>query len=276
MPRLAHELPALHQWAQEILDETQSHFLACVGSRPAWLKAPGDFATKADLDIEAFLRRRLTEATGIPVLGEETGGTLGTDPVWVVDPIDGTANFAAGNPLCAILVSLLIDAQPVLGLTAVPVLHRRLSAIAGGPLLVDGTPMPPLRDSSNLTAQVGFSSVASPDDSSFPSMVRQGLLARLAETYLRPRITGSVGVDLAFVAQGIFGGAVSLSPHVWDNAAGVALIRAAGGVVTGVDGEEWTADSEGVVAGTRSAHAAIMDAIRQTTTEVKTSGKDRR
>ena len=64
--------------------------------------------------------------------------------------------------------------------------------------------------------------------------MRHGLLVELTRTYLRPRITGSVGIDLAYTAAGIFGGAVSFSPNIWDNAAGIFLCQAAGATVTEV------------------------------------------
>jgi len=247
--------------AEAVTDDAEAMFLAGVGADPAELKQPGDFATEVDLTIEAHLRQMLTQFTGIPVLGEEAGGSYNHDAVWIVDPIDGTANYAAGNPMCSILISLVVDDRPVAAVTSMPLLHRRVTAFEGSPVMVNGRAMKPLSEVDQLVAQVGFSSVASQQRSQFPSLLRQGLLSELAETYLRPRITGSVGVDLAFAAQGIFGGAVSFSPHVWDNAAGVMLVRAAGGVVTDIEGNDWTPSSVGVVAGTARAHAAIMSTM---------------
>lgn len=247
--------------AEAVVAEAERIFLRGLGADPFELKPAGDFATQVDLEIERFLRRHLSETTGIPVYGEESGGPIHQSPVWVVDPIDGTANYAAGNPMCSILVSLLVEGQPVVAVTAIPVLGRRLTAWEGSPLLVNGKAVTPQRNPDKRIAQIGFSSVASPSNSQYPSLVRQGLLSLLAETYLRPRITGSVGVDLAFTAQGIFGGAVSFSPHVWDNAAGVMLVRAAGGVVTDTSGNTWTPESPGVVAGGAAAHAAILSTM---------------
>ncbi|RNE49760.1 inositol monophosphatase [Corynebacterium alimapuense] len=254
----ARELLAI---AEAVADDAEAMFLAGVGADPAALKNPGDFATEVDLAIEAYLRQALTQLTGIPVLGEESGGVLDHHAVWVVDPIDGTANYAAGNPMCSILIALLVEDQPVVALTSIPLFNRRLTAYTGSPVMVNGQPVPPLAEVDPLNAQIGFSSIASQVRSTFPSLLRQGLLAELSATYLRPRITGSVGIDLAFTAQGIFGGAVSFSPHVWDNAAGVMLMRAAGGVVTDTEGNEWTPASIGVVAGTPRAHEAIMSTM---------------
>lgn len=249
--------------AEAAVSAAERKFIRGLGADPHEIKGRGNFATKVDLEIEEQLRLTLSAQTGIPVYGEENGGDLHRDRVWIVDPIDGTANYAAGNPLCAILLSLLVHGQPVVAVSSLPMLGRRLSAHESSPLYLNGRALEPLRDPDKMIAQIGFSSVASPQNSRYSSRLRQGLLADLAETYLRPRITGSVGVDLAFAAQGIFGGALSLSPNVWDNASGVLLVRAAGGVVTGTAGEPWTIDSAGVVAGNAEAHKAIMGTMNK-------------
>lgn len=94
-----------------------------------------------------------------------------------------------------------------------------------------------------------------------PSNQRVELAGELTRIGLRPRISGSVGVDLAFAAQGIYQAAVSFSPHVWDNAAGILLARSAGAVATAGDGSRWEPGKTGAVVGNPSAHAAVMRAI---------------
>lgn len=254
------DLRAMLALAERVVDEAEAMFVAGLGADPAEFKGPGDFATEVDLEIESSVRA-LLEDTDIPVYGEEAGGAYSSDAVWVVDPIDGTSNYAAGNPMCAILLSLLVEDQPVLAVTSLPLLHRRLTVVSGGPLMVNGREAPALTRRHRMVTQVGFSSVSSRSRSPFTSDERLEMLGILAAGSLRPRITGSVGADLALTAQGIFDGAISFSPYVWDNAAGVALVRAAGGVVTDIDGRDWTPDSTGVVAGTPEVHAELMSTI---------------
>lgn len=251
--------------AEAVVDEAENIFIDGFGSAPSTMKSAGDFATEVDFTIESHIRSMLGTFTGIPVVGEEEGG-VESGTRWVIDPIDGTANYAASNPMSAILVSLLHDDQPVLGITSLPMLGKRLTAYAGSPLMINGQPAPPLEEKSPLVAHVGFSSMATPKNTRFPMEMRRDLLSELAESYLRPRITGSIGVDLAFTAEGIFGTCVSFSPHVWDNAAGVMLVRAAGGVVTDTEGNEW-APGKGVIAGTAKAHAVLIDKIDKVRTE---------
>lgn len=102
----------LYRIALTILTDIERMFIDGLGADPTHMKAAGQFATDVDLAIEQYLRRRLIHETGIPVLGEEYGGDCGK-LTWVVDPIDGTANFAAGNPMSCILISLLADRKSV-------------------------------------------------------------------------------------------------------------------------------------------------------------------
>jgi len=91
------------------------------------------FATVIDVEIERLVRAHLGKETpGIPVLGEEEGGgALESEAVWVLDPIDGTANYADGSPLCSISLALVRDGQPVLGIVAAPLLGERFVAVEG-------------------------------------------------------------------------------------------------------------------------------------------------
>lgn len=244
--------------AHAVIDDAEAMFLAGGGRDRIHSKGGGDFATHTDLEIERHLRDMLTLLTGISVYGEELGGRDESAPQWVIDPIDGTSNFAAGNPMSAILLSLVVDQQPVLAIASLPSLRYRLHAVEGGPLYVNGKLHSPQTVDNPILVQLGFGSIASPTDSRFPTQLRHDLLGELIDQFPRLRITGSVGVDLAFVALGIFGGAVTFSPHLWDNAAGVLLVRAAGGTVTGLDGQPWSGTSRGVVAGHPDVHRIIL------------------
>jgi Inositol monophosphatase family len=98
-----------------ILCQGRAHIGALIG------KGDRDFATDIDLHIETEVRASLAEVTpGIPFLGEEEGGALEREEArWVLDPIDGTINFARDSPFCAISLSLVIAGQPVLGIVEI-------------------------------------------------------------------------------------------------------------------------------------------------------------
>lgn len=249
------------QAAEAAVDAARDIFVDGLGAAPALTKGPGDFATAIDFAVEELLRDKLGGATGIRVIGEEHGGRLGDEACWVVDPIDGTSNYSAGNPNCAILVSLLVQRQPVVAVVDAPLLNMRLTAIDGHPVHLNGEALPPVGTASFAAPHVGIGSLFSRDRDRMRSHQRVDLAGELARAGLRPRISGSAGIDLAFAAQGIYQAAVSFSPHVWDNAAGILLARSAGAVVTAGDGGAWSPDKIGAVVGTPQAHAAVMRAV---------------
>jgi myo-inositol-1(or 4)-monophosphatase len=84
-------------------------------------------------------------------------------------------------------------------------------------------------------------------------------LERLSRRCSRIRMHGSTGLDLAYTGAGVLGGAISFGHHVWDHAAGVALVRAAGGVVTDLAGEDWTPASRSALAGVPNVHRQILE-----------------
>lgn len=253
---------ALLAIAEAAIDEVQADFRGGLGSEPFVVKEFGDFATETDLTIENKLRSILTSMTGIPVYGEEYGGEVPTNnTVWVVDPIDGTTNYAAGYPACAIVLALVHDGQPIVGVIDMPFLRRRVTAVAGGGTHVNGRKVQmSLREGRPVT--IAYGSVIARGDGSFPRGWRQELLSGVGDAYRAIRISGSVGVDLASTAAGAFGGTITFSPHVWDNAAGVLLIRESGGVVTDLEGVPWKVGSIGVLAGLPEVHARLLEVVR--------------
>src|SRR5438309_957714 len=115
--------------------------------RPAAVTDKGDRdeVTDVDLAVERTIRDLLAEATpGIGFLGEEegrSGDTARTQQTWVLDPIDGTVNYAAGSSLCAVSLALLEDGQPVLGVIDLPFLDQRYWATAGGGAFLNDRPI---------------------------------------------------------------------------------------------------------------------------------------
>ena len=151
--------------AEAVVGDAERVFRSSIGAEPMITKGAGDFATETDMKIEQRVRETLAERTGLPVFGEEGGGSLDEDTVWVVDPVDGTSNFSAGNPMCSTIVSLLHYGTPVVGVISLPMLGKRLTAVHGSPLYVNGVAQKTLEESSPLVAQVGFGSIVSAVDS---------------------------------------------------------------------------------------------------------------
>ena len=122
--------------AAEHAVDTAAHSLRLGRSHIGALIAKGDrdFATNVDVQIETQVRASLARATPeIPFLGEEESADRDlAGPRWVLDPIDGTINFARDSPLCSISLSLVLHGQPVLGIVDTPLLGERFIARSGG------------------------------------------------------------------------------------------------------------------------------------------------
>ncbi|KLO41401.1 inositol monophosphatase [Mycobacterium nebraskense] len=259
------DLDELVKKASAILDDATEPFLTGHRANSAVQKKGNDFATDVDLAIERQVVDALTEVTGIGVHGEEFGGTdVDSEWVWVLDPVDGTFNYAAGSPMAGILLGLLHHGDPVAGLTWLPFVDQRYTAVVEGPLMKNGVAQPPLAPVDLADALIGAGSFSADARGRFPGRYRIAVLENLSRVSSRLRMHGSTGLDLAYVADGVLGGSISFGGHVWDHAAGVALVRAAGGVVTDVHGEPWTPASDSALAAGPRAHAEILEILRST------------
>ena len=257
------DLDALVAQAAEILDAAARPFVEGHRADSAVQKKGNDFATEVDLAIERQVVAALNAKTGIEVHGEEFGGADVDSPlVWVLDPIDGTFNYAAGSPMAAILLALLRDGEPVAGLTWLPFTDQRYTAVIGQPLCANGVAQPPLKSAGLADCVVGTGTFNIESRGRFPGRYRVALLESLSRHCNRIRMHGATGVDLAYTAAGILGGAISFGCHVWDHAAGVALIRSAGGIVTDLAGEAWTPKSQSALAGSPGVHDELLEIVK--------------
>jgi myo-inositol-1(or 4)-monophosphatase len=208
-------------------------------------KGDRDFATDIDLQIESAIRRRLSAAApGVTFLGEEEGGAGGFErPCWVLDPIDGTINFARGHPLCTISLSLVVDGQPVLGIIEAPFLGERFIARRGEGAFLNGRPIATCEVPGLHEAMVGVADFKVGVGSEEENRVHLAVLERLAGESLRVRMLGSAALDLAWLACGRLNATLMLSNLPWDVTAGLLLVREAGGRVFDYDGSEHDAES---------------------------------
>ncbi|MEE6163567.1 MULTISPECIES: inositol monophosphatase family protein [Mycobacteriaceae] len=256
-------LAALLGTAAEILDEASAPFIAGHRADSAVRKQGNDFATEVDLAIERQVVRALTEGTGIGVHGEEFGGEpIDSELVWVLDPIDGTFNYAAGSPMAGILLGLLAKGEPVAGLTWLPFMGQRYTALVNGPLYNNGEALPPLGSPTLADSIVGIQTFNIDSRGRFPGRYRAQVLANLSRECSRVRMHGATGVDLAYVAAGVLGAAISFGHHIWDHAAGVALVRAAGGIVTDLAGQPWTVESKSALAAAPGVHQRMLEIVK--------------
>ncbi|HTX46443.1 MAG TPA: inositol monophosphatase family protein [Solirubrobacteraceae bacterium] len=238
-----------------ILRRGRSHIGALIG------KGDRDFATDVDVQIEAELRASLARDTPeIPFLGEEGGGREASDePCWVLDPIDGTINFARDSPLCAISLSLVVGGQPELGIVDVPFLGERFIARQGAGAYLNGTAIAVVEVESLHDAIVAMADFKVGTGSESENRIHLAALGRLAHESLRVRMHGSAALDLAWLAAGRVNATVMLSNLPWDVTAGLLLVREAGGIVFDYDGSPHDAGSRYTIAAT----PALADPVRR-------------
>ena len=211
-----------------------------------------DYATETDIIAERMLREALA-VTKIPVHGEEENGA---DPLngwcWVVDPIDGTLNWANNLPLCAISVGLCKNGVPKLGVILTPALRRRMSiGIVGLGAWVDGEPIvvSSVTPKEAVVAYDGFRDIG------------KDISGKVRSVIGRYRLIGSTATEMALCANGGFGAVISPEAMFWDVAAGIALIQAAGGVIVDLSGNPHKPGSGSVIAGSGQVVAAIVEAL---------------
>lgn len=228
-------------------------------------KGDRDFATDVDVRIEAAVKRSLAAAAPtIPFLGEEGGGDLGrARECWVLDPIDGTINFARGSPLCTISLSLVLDGEPVLGIVDAPFLGERFVARWGGGASLNGNRITISEVPGLHEAVIAIADFKVGRGSGEENRVHLAVLRRLARESLRVRMLGSAALDLAWLACGRVNATMMLSNLPWDVTAGLLLVREAGGVVYDYDGSAHTADSHYTLASVPS----LAERVRQIVTE---------
>ena len=248
--------------AAAILDQSTDRFLSGVGAPSAVTKGHNDFATEFDLELERTISAELEQRTQIAVHGEEFGGpdlTEGT--VWVVDPIDGTYNYSAGLPIAGMLLGLVHDGLPVLGLTWLPLSGLNYQGFVDGELLCNGVSVPPVPEQKLSEAMLAFGAFNINGRGRYPGAYRVEMLGELSRRTARLRLFGSTGFDLALTAGGQLGGAISFGHHAWDNAGGAALVLAAGGQISDIEGRPWSVTSPSIVAAGAGVHDELIELI---------------
>jgi myo-inositol-1(or 4)-monophosphatase len=187
-------------------------------------KGHQDFVTATDSEVEELIRRRLHETCpSDQFFGEEGGGTFGND-VWVVDPIDGTANFARGIPHFAISIAFVRANRIEIGVVYDVMQDELYAAARGRGATLDGQPIrvSQIGDVRHATVEAGWSTRLPPEPYA-------NLVHRLKVAGANVRRAGSGTLGLAYVADGRIDAYCELHINSWDALAGLLLIQEAGG-----------------------------------------------
>ena len=191
------------------------------------LKSEGkDIKIQADMKAHQLILRELRD-TNIPILSEEDSDYSFDEEVqWIVDPLDGSLNFSRGIPNTAVSIGLMKEGEPVLGVVYDFNRDELYSGIVGEGAWLNGEPVSvsSVAKKSDAVIMSGFPSFTDYSNKSLEQMITR------IQTYKKVRLIGSAALSLAYVSAGKADAYYEKDIKLWDVAAGLALVRAAGGV----------------------------------------------
>jgi myo-inositol-1(or 4)-monophosphatase len=219
------------------------------------LKGAQDYLTEADGEVERLVAKRIVEAfPGDTVVGEEGGGRLSSQ-LWLVDPIDGTANFARGIPHFCVSIAFLRDGRTALGAICNPMLNELYAARRGGGATLNGAPMhvSATDDMRRATVELGWSTRR-------PLSTYVAMVDRVTKTGAGFQRAGSGALGIAYVAAGRLDGYAELHINAWDAAAGLLMVEEADGRINDFLGHDGVAKGNPVLAATPALYDALAAA----------------
>ncbi|OUS16661.1 inositol monophosphatase [Rhodospirillales bacterium 47_12_T64] len=230
-------------------------------------KGPADFVSTADLKAEKILKEELKRARPeFGFLTEEAGIEKGEskDERWIVDPLDGTTNFLHGLPHFAISIALEVRGQIEAALIYDPIKDEMFTAEKGkGAYLNDKR----LR----VSARVGLDSIIVATGTPYLGRGDRGPFLREINTVMAQtagvRRWGAAALDLAYVAAGRYDAFWERDLSAWDVAAGLLLVKEAGGSVTEIDGRPFKLESKSILCANIDLHPKMVKMFKE-------SGKD--
>jgi myo-inositol-1(or 4)-monophosphatase len=224
-------------------------------------KGETDLVTEADLQSEKLILQSLgRHFPGDTFLTEETGqhGTASTR-VWLIDPLDGTINFAHELPFFAVSIALQVHGETELGVVYSPCTQELFEAAKGSGAFMNRRPITVSGTSKLLDSLLA---------TGFPYTMHQNpgeVMQRLYNLVVRGqaiRRIGSAALDLCYVAIGRFAGFWEQGLNPWDTGAGALIVQEAGGRVTDFDGNPFTPYLKTVVASNSLIHEDMLAALR--------------
>lgn len=220
-------------------------------------------AVRASFPDHGFLGEE-DVAPGSEAAAEATKEALSSDDwLWVVDPLDGTTNFAHSLPLSTISIALSYRGEVVMGLIHDPFRDECFTAVKGDGAQLNGESVATsathgcrVTEASSAVVAIGYGTA--------PNMVEPLLLTAKALTSIPVstiRMLGSAALHFAWVSAGRLDAYVEADLNAWDCAAGALLVREAGGAMTGFDGSEWDLSTRTVVASNGAIQHELLQAL---------------
>ncbi|RWH80374.1 MAG: inositol monophosphatase [Mesorhizobium sp.] len=227
------------------------------------MKGPGDYVSQADRKAEEILFTELSKARpGYAFLMEERGLIEGDDGQhrWIVDPLDGTTNFLHGIPLFAISIALERQGQIVAGVVYNPAMDELYTAERGGGAFMNDRRLRVAGRTKLIDTVIGCGvpHLGRGQHGNFLVELRN-VMAEVSGV----RRLGSASLDLAYVAAGRMDGFWETGLSAWDVAAGILLIREAGGFISDFAGGQNMLDGGSIVVGNEIIQRALLKTVRK-------------
>jgi myo-inositol-1(or 4)-monophosphatase len=230
--------------------------------REVTVKGYRDIVTEVDYVAERIVLDTIRSRFPDHTIVSEEAGTIQTDSRyrWIIDPIDGTTNFSRRLPFFAVSVGLLYDEEPLAGAIYDPLRDDMFTALTGQGAHLNGTSIAAGRAASLDDAIVAF-------DWGHADAVREATLhyvGQVGPLCRTVRGLGSATLGLAYVAAGWIDAYLNLAMKPWDTAAGMVLVREAGGAITTPAGTEHRFDSPACLATNGRIHGELLALLRST------------
>ena len=229
-------------------------------------KAPRDYQTDADIAVERAIVEKLRgHFPDHGILGEEGVGDHAAAqgaPIFIIDPIDGTTNFAWGIPHFGVVISLVVGGEVVAGITYDPMLEEMFAAEASKGAWLNGARLDARGSDDTVNAVIGAGLPIPGQVRSVPEETYHAALRRCMDRTAGVRRMGSSALSIAYVAAGRFDGFFEDMLSLHDYGASMLVLREAGGIVTGLDGGP-VGNPGGVLAATAAMHPWLLEGFAQ-------------
>ncbi len=218
-----------------------------------------DLVTQADIEAEKFIISAIQEQfPNHAILAEEHGEIGISDYIWLIDPIDGTTNFAHSHPMFCSVIALAYHNEIILTAIYDPLRDELFSSEYGkGAFLNDQ----PITVSSNFTLASSVLVTGFPYDRATNPKNNMKEFCKIMPQVQGIRRSGSAALDMCYIACGRLDGYWEFHLNPWDFAGGVLLVREAGGKISNVDGSNWSITSNNVIAANKELHQEILEVL---------------
>lgn len=220
-----------------------------------------NLVTEADIEAEKRIIEQIRSSfPDDGILGEETGEIV-SNPIrkWIIDPLDGTTNFAHGYPIFAVSIALEIEGEISLGVVNCPYMNELFHAVKSEGAYLNGNP---IKTSSTIDMGEALLATGFPYDIHSNPRSVLAIFNQMVMISQGVRRAGSAAIDLCYLAAGRIDGFWEQDLKPWDTAGGSIIVKEAGGKLSTFSGEPYTPYCNTIVGSNSHIHQQLLDALK--------------